>query len=131
MFKVNNKDTRTTSLTSFWCLYCLLWTYFTPFCSASIVDHLLFFHPSRYVIVRSINENVFVYWMSSKRVNNYSKSIMKKMSVHRLAERLNRWFGGGIWQIGHILEIRTLHKTFKFNKKLFVVLNRLLLLITG
>ena len=22
MFKVNNKDTRTTSITSFWCLYC-------------------------------------------------------------------------------------------------------------
>ena len=29
MFKVNNKVTRTTSLTSFWCLYCWLWTYFT------------------------------------------------------------------------------------------------------
>ena len=26
MFKVNNKDTRATSMTSFWCLYCQLWT---------------------------------------------------------------------------------------------------------
>ena len=38
MFKVNNKDTRTTSVTSFWCLYCQFWTYFTPFFSVSIVD---------------------------------------------------------------------------------------------
>ena len=34
MFKVNNKNTRT----SFWCFYCWLWTYFTPFSSVSIVD---------------------------------------------------------------------------------------------
>ena len=26
MFKVNNKDTKTTSTTSFWCLYCWLWS---------------------------------------------------------------------------------------------------------
>ena len=38
MFKVNNKDTRTTSVTSFWCLYCQFWTYFTPFFSVSTVD---------------------------------------------------------------------------------------------
>ena len=30
MFSVNNKDTTTTSLSSFWCLYCSLWTYSTP-----------------------------------------------------------------------------------------------------
>ena len=29
MFKVNNKNTRTTSMTSFWFFYCQLWTYFT------------------------------------------------------------------------------------------------------
>ena len=38
MFRVNNKDTRTTSLASFWCLCCLLWTYFTPCSSVSIVN---------------------------------------------------------------------------------------------
>ena len=37
MFKVCNKDTRTT-LASFWCLYCELWTYFTPCFSVSIVN---------------------------------------------------------------------------------------------
>ena len=38
MFKVNYKNTRTTSLTSFKCLYCKLQTYFRPFSTASIVD---------------------------------------------------------------------------------------------
>ena len=38
MFKVNNKDIRTTLLASFWCLYCYLWTYFTPCSSVSFVD---------------------------------------------------------------------------------------------
>ena len=38
MFKVNNKDTRVTSLTSFWCLYCYLWTCFTPFSSVFTVN---------------------------------------------------------------------------------------------
>ena len=38
MFKVNKKDTRMTSMTSFWCLYCFLWTYSTLFSSVSIAD---------------------------------------------------------------------------------------------
>ena len=37
MFKVNNKNTRTTSLMSWWCFYCLLWRHFTPF-SIAFVD---------------------------------------------------------------------------------------------
>ena len=35
--EVNNKDAKTMSLTSFWCLYCWLWTYFTPCSIVSIV----------------------------------------------------------------------------------------------
>ena len=38
MFKGDNKNTRTTSLTLFWCFYCHLWTYFTPFSSVFIAD---------------------------------------------------------------------------------------------
>ena len=38
MLKVNNKDTRTTPLALVWCLYCLLWTYFTSCSSVSIVN---------------------------------------------------------------------------------------------
>ena len=29
LFKINNKNTRTTSGRSFWCLYCWFWKYFT------------------------------------------------------------------------------------------------------
>ena len=35
--KVNNKDTRTTILTSLWCLYCELWRYLAYFSTVSIV----------------------------------------------------------------------------------------------
>ena len=38
MFRVNNKDTRTTAMGSFWCLYCLLWTYFTTCSSIFMVN---------------------------------------------------------------------------------------------
>ena len=52
MFKVNNRNTRTmseicsklpidtrkTPMTSFWCLYCVLWTYLTPCSSVSIIN---------------------------------------------------------------------------------------------
>ena len=37
MLKVNNKDTRMTPMMSFWCLCYWLWTYFTTFCSVSVV----------------------------------------------------------------------------------------------
>ena len=36
MFKVNNKDTKTTPMASFWCLYCKLLTYFIPCSNVSI-----------------------------------------------------------------------------------------------
>ena len=38
MFKVKNKNTRTTSITLFWCFYCSLWTYCTPISRFSIVN---------------------------------------------------------------------------------------------
>ena len=38
MFKVNDKDTRTTPMPSFWCLYRSLWIYFTPCSSVSIFN---------------------------------------------------------------------------------------------
>ena len=41
MFKVNNKDTRATPMTWFWCLYYQLRTYFT---SCSIVSIVIFEH---------------------------------------------------------------------------------------
>ena len=38
MFKVNNKNTRTTLLKLFWCFYCQLWIYFTCPSSVFIVE---------------------------------------------------------------------------------------------
>ena len=38
MFKVNSKDTRTTLIASFCCVYCKLSTYFTPCSSVSVVN---------------------------------------------------------------------------------------------
>ena len=36
MFKIDNKNTRTTSMMSFWCFHYKLWTYLTPFSTVSI-----------------------------------------------------------------------------------------------
>ena len=36
--KANNKDPKTTSITTFWCLYCYFWIYFTLFVSVSMAD---------------------------------------------------------------------------------------------
>ena len=38
MFKINDKYTKTTTVTSFWCLYSLLWSYYPPFSIVSNVD---------------------------------------------------------------------------------------------
>ena len=38
MLKVNNKDTRTAPLASFWCFHCQLRPYFTP-CSSISIDN--------------------------------------------------------------------------------------------
>ena len=48
-----NKDTRTVLFTSFWCCYCELWTFFTPFFSVSFADF----------------EHVSVSWKSSSLYN--------------------------------------------------------------
>ena len=37
-FQVNNKNTRTTSLMSFWYLFSWIWTHFALFCTVSIDD---------------------------------------------------------------------------------------------
>ena len=52
VFKVNNKDARTTPMAFLRCLYCLLWTYFTPCSSVSIVN---FQHIITWAIARSAN----------------------------------------------------------------------------
>ena len=57
MFKFNNKNTRTLSLTSFWCFIVNFWSYFTPFSCIFIVDF------------EQVNVSwVFLFW---ERVVNY------------------------------------------------------------
>ena len=63
MFKVNNKNTRTTSLASFWRFYCLLWTYFTPFTSVSINDFEQVMLAG-YLHVFCIRKPFFIAWAS-------------------------------------------------------------------
>ena len=55
MFKVKNKNTRTTPLALFWCLYCYLSTCFTPFSSVSIVN---FEHEIAGWVLRSNSLNI-------------------------------------------------------------------------
>ena len=65
MFKVYNKNTRTTSLTSFWCFYYELWTYFTPFSSVPIVNF-------EQVNVSWVTATLdMVYAASKVRINDY------------------------------------------------------------
>ena len=53
MLEVNNKDTRTTPLESFWCPYCLLSTCFTP---CSVVSVITFEHViAGWVILKQID----------------------------------------------------------------------------
>ena len=60
--KVNNKSTSTTSLLSFWCVYCQLRTYFTHFCSAfTIFLVLLAGFPAN---IEYIAEQVYYYLQS-------------------------------------------------------------------
>ena len=57
MFKVNNKDARTTSMTSFLCLYCYLWTYFTRCFGVSYIDFELVNAGWQYLINSVYNED--------------------------------------------------------------------------
>ena len=74
MFKVNSKNTRTTSLTSFWCFCCSLWTYFTPFSSVFIV-------PFEQVIrVNSLHERC-LRLIYIDRISSYEELLDKNKSV--------------------------------------------------
>ena len=66
MFKVNNKDIKTTPMASFWCLYCKLWTYFTPCSSVSMVNF-------EHVNAGRVNETDWIIAISINKetINNY------------------------------------------------------------
>ena len=68
-FKVNNRDTRITWMTSFWCLYCYLWTYLTPVFSVSIVDVELNGLCSNSVCKREYNGQIKSVCFATKRAH--------------------------------------------------------------
>ena len=57
MLKVNNKDTKTASSLSPWCFYCLLWNYFTPCFSVSVVD----FEQGKEIFARFIHISEYLF----------------------------------------------------------------------
>ena len=67
MFKVNNKDTRAMPLTSFLCLYCKLWTYFTLCSSVSIAsfEHLITGWVTNW-LVQALATKAFCHYFSKK-----------------------------------------------------------------
>ena len=60
MFKVNNKDTRTTPLASFWCLYCYFLTYSTPCSSVFVVN---FEHAIASWVCAKFSGKIFDKWL--------------------------------------------------------------------
>ena len=58
MFNVNNKSTRTMSMTSVWCFYCQLWTYFIPYSTVFSLDF----------------EQVNVSWVNKKNCSMFAVS---------------------------------------------------------
>ena len=74
MFKINNKDIKTKSMTLFWCLYCKLWTYCTPFTSVSIFDI----------------EQIDIFW--SRSIDKYFGQKPQKFLLHPPPEFWNPYF---------------------------------------
>ena len=66
MFIVNNKDIRTTSVTSFWCLYCYLWTHYKLFFNVFIVNF----------------ENASVCWVLFQQRSVFSKLLIKTVLIN-------------------------------------------------
>ena len=83
LFKVNNKDTRTTSMTSFWFLYCWLWIDFTRSSGVSIVN----FEQVNKSWDGDISPECIDYHTNSvnEKVQSYSSSKNKKLEKQKLA----------------------------------------------
>ena len=90
-FKVNNKNTKTTSLTSFWYFYCQLWTYFTAFFSISLVE---FEHVNVSLVVSTAKDS-----NKNSNKNDYLTELQKywEVSCDSLVQSsyeimLDKWF---------------------------------------
>ena len=65
MFQVNNKGIKTTSMTSFWCLYFELWIYFSHFLVFLLLNlnkQMFFFYTNIYILSgKNYNHQVYTY----------------------------------------------------------------------
>ena len=75
--KVINKYARTTSLRAFWCLYCKLWTDFTPWFDVSIVD----FEDIHAILVRDVPWKYFEIFLNFNNINR-NKCLQNSSNIH-------------------------------------------------
>ena len=88
MLEAINKNTRTMSITSFWCFYCKLWTYFVPFSNVSIVDF----------------EEVNVSWVSSVLVSQWIFNPSRPNPGRREKSKLDFYFHTSLWCLKRFYE---------------------------
>ena len=94
MFKINNKDTRTTLLASVWCLYSYLWTYFTSCSSVSVVnfEHVIagvvkYFNSPKLWLPQSINQRK----MTPSSHNKLENGDLPQVIMTRLISIVSQW----------------------------------------
>ena len=94
MFKVNNKDTRTTPLASFWCLYCWFWTYFTPCSSVSTVifEHVIAGWVDCLIIVYLLIV-IFETWVEYPIIFSYFCLVQRILTSKKCNYMINTFFG--------------------------------------
>ena len=100
-----------TSISSFWCLYCLLWTYFTPFSSASIVD----FEQVNVCFVVNLSDVAIPYWKFQKICQN-NRMVFVFMLISRPTPQMACCCHWHCWRCPVVLIIR-----FGRNSHLFLV----------
>ena len=90
LFKVNNKDIKTRSMTSLWCLYCQLLVYLTPFSSAfycwSRTDNCLL--GNKHLLNRRSSIH-FQVWLCLSRLTCHKIQKVKNMGSSILTGALN------------------------------------------
>lgn len=75
--KVINRYARTTSLRAFWCLYCNLWTDFTPWFNVSIFD----FEDIHAIWVRGVPWKYFEIFLNFNNINR-NKCLQNSSNIH-------------------------------------------------
>ena len=95
MFKVNNKNTRTTPMASLWYLYCQLWIYFTSCSSISIVnfDHLIagWAVAGRLLLSIYLAKKQLVFWRSLLIDEFFPQKRTSKILISNIKRKTKTW----------------------------------------